>query len=46
VELSPFEHVPQAPAEAVSARPELTLVAVAAVFAAGGLLGFRRRDVG
>jgi ABC-2 type transport system permease protein len=46
VELSPFEHVPQAPAEAVSALPELALVAVAAALAAVGLLGFRRRDVG
>ncbi|GAB3363997.1 ABC transporter permease [Modestobacter lapidis] len=46
VGLSPFEHVPQLPSEAVSAPPLLALTAVALALAGAGLLGFRRRDIG
>ena len=44
--LSPFEHVPGAPVETITAGPLLTLTAVAAALAGIGLLGWRRRDVG
>ncbi|MBO3741250.1 ABC transporter permease [Actinoplanes flavus] len=44
--LSPFAHLPRAPLEAVTAGPVLAVGAVAAVLVAGGLVGFRRRDVG
>ena len=44
--LSPFEHVPGAPVETITAGPLLMLAAVAAALAGIGLLGWRRRDVG
>jgi len=44
--LSPFEHVPGAPVETITAAPLLTLTAIAAALAGMGLLGWRRRDVG
>ena len=43
--LSPFEHLPLVPVDDVSAAPLVVLSAVALVLAAGGLWGFRRRDV-
>jgi ABC-2 type transport system permease protein len=43
--LSPFTHVPPAPAEEVRALPLLALLGVAALLTAGGFLGFRRRDL-
>lgn len=44
--LSPYEHLPAAPAESVSLLPLLVLTAVAAALMAGGLWGLRRRDAG
>lgn len=46
IDLSPFEHVPLAPAESVSVAPLIVLLAVAAALVAVGLDGLRRRDVG
>lgn len=46
VALSPFSHLPGLPGSTVDAAPLLRLLAVAAVFAAIGLFGFRRRDLG
>jgi ABC-2 type transport system permease protein len=43
--VSPFTHVPPAPAEDVRALPLAVLLAVAAALTAGGFLGFRRRDL-
>jgi len=43
---SPFSHTPAAPAEAVTAAPLLALTGVAVACVVGGLVGFRRRDVG
>jgi ABC-2 type transport system permease protein len=44
--LSPFEHVPGAPVDTISAAPLLTLTAIAVGLAGIGLLGWRRRDIG
>jgi len=44
--LSPFTHAPQAPAEPLTATPVLALLAVAVALAGAGFAGFRRRDVG
>jgi ABC-2 type transport system permease protein len=43
--LSPFTHVPPAPAEDVRALPLLVLLAVATVLTVGGFVGWRRRDL-
>lgn len=43
--LSPFQHTPQAPAEAVTALPLVVLVAVSVGLVATGLGAFRRRDL-
>jgi ABC-2 type transport system permease protein len=43
--VSPFTHVPPAPAEAVRAQPLLALAAVAVASTAVGFLGWRRRDL-
>jgi ABC-2 type transport system permease protein len=45
LDLSPFEHVPQLPAEPFTAQPLVALAAVAAALTAAGLAAFRRRDV-
>ena len=45
-DLSPFEHVPQVPAEAFDPVPVVVLNAVAAALVAGGLAGLRARAVG
>jgi ABC-2 type transport system permease protein len=45
LELSPFEHVPQLPADDFRAGPLLALCAVAAALTAVGMLAFRRRDL-
>ncbi|MEX2625288.1 MAG: hypothetical protein WD225_00285, partial [Ilumatobacteraceae bacterium] len=44
--LSPFTHTPQVPAEPLAATPVLALLAVATALAVVGFAGFRRRDVG
>jgi ABC-2 type transport system permease protein len=46
IELSPFEHVPQVPAEAWSSGPLVAMAAVAAGLVAVGLVGLRHRDIG
>jgi ABC-2 type transport system permease protein len=43
--LSPFEHLPLVPVDDVTAAPLVGLSLVALALAAGGLWGFRRRDV-
>lgn len=45
LDLSPFTHVPNAPAEPVTAAPLIGLTVVALVITAIGLAGLRRRDV-
>jgi ABC-2 type transport system permease protein len=45
LDLSPFTHVPNAPAVAISYPPVLGLVLVGAVLAAAGVLVLRRRDL-
>ena len=44
-DLSPFSHIPKAPAAAVDAAPLVALVGLALVVAAVGLLAIRRRDL-
>ena len=46
MDLSPFAHVPRLPGGPFSATPIVALTAVAALLAAAGLAGLRRRDVG
>jgi len=43
--LSPFSHVPQFPAEDIDVLPLVILLAIAAVLIGSGLAGFRNRDV-
>ncbi|MFI7064438.1 ABC transporter permease [Kribbella sp. NPDC050124] len=44
-DISPFSHLPQLPGGSVSAAPVITLVAIAVVLGAVGLVGLRRRDM-
>ncbi len=44
-DVAPFAHLPRLPAAAFTATPLVWLLAVAAVLAAAGLAGFRRRDL-
>jgi ABC-2 type transport system permease protein len=44
-DVSPFEHVPLAPAVGVEALPLVALTLVALALAAVGALGFRQRDI-
>ena len=46
MDLSPFTHVPRVPGAEISVWPIAALAGVAIVFAAAGLAGFRRRDIG
>jgi ABC-2 type transport system permease protein len=45
LDLSPFTHVPAAPAAEITALPLVALLAVAAALVALGFAGFRRRDL-
>jgi ABC-2 type transport system permease protein len=45
LDVSPFTHVPHLPGGHVVATPFIVLTLVAAVFAAAGLTGLRRRDI-
>ncbi|MEV5408571.1 ABC transporter permease [Thermopolyspora sp. NPDC052614] len=45
LDLSPFTHVPQVPAEEVTLAPLAWLTGIAAAFILGGLAGLRRRDI-
>jgi ABC-2 type transport system permease protein len=45
LDISPFTHVPHLPGGDATATPLVALAAVAAVLAAAGLTGFRRRDI-
>jgi ABC-2 type transport system permease protein len=45
IDLSPFQHVPQMPAEDFSLAPVAVLTAVAAALVAAGFVGLRRRDL-
>jgi ABC-2 type transport system permease protein len=44
--LSPFERVPQLPAQSLTLLPLVVISAVAAGFTLAGLFGLRRRDIG
>ncbi|HET7379186.1 MAG TPA: hypothetical protein VFJ24_04000 [Gaiellales bacterium] len=44
-DLSPFTHIPKAPAAEITAVPVVSLLAVAVAFAVAGLLAFRRRNL-
>jgi ABC-2 type transport system permease protein len=46
MDLSPFQHTPQAPAQDPTALPLLVLLAVGAGLTAVGVAAFQRRDVG
>jgi ABC-2 type transport system permease protein len=43
--ISPFTHIPKAPAADVTAAPAVSLLAIAAVLALTGLVAFRRRNL-
>jgi ABC-2 type transport system permease protein len=45
MDLSPFTHVPNVPAEDVTAAPVVGLLAVAVALGVAGFLSFRRRDL-
>jgi ABC-2 type transport system permease protein len=45
-DLSPFQHVPQYPANDLRVLPLVALIAIAVVVTAIGLAGFRHRDIG
>ena len=44
-DMSPFTHIPKAPAADVTTVPVVSLLAISAVLAAGGLVAFRRRNL-
>jgi ABC-2 type transport system permease protein len=44
-DLSPFSHVPDVPAAALTALPVVVLLVVAGALVAAGVAGFRRRDL-
>ena len=45
-DLSPFEHLPEAPAAELTVAPPVILTAVAAALVLAGFAGLRRRDIG
>jgi len=46
LDFSPFTHIPKLPSAQLTATPLLWLTGIALVALAGGLAGFRRRDIG
>ena len=46
VEISPFTHTPQVPAQELRLAPLVALLLIAALGTAAGTAGFRRRDIG
>ena len=44
-DLSPFTHVPKAPAAAITALPVVGLLVISALLAVAGLVAFRRRNL-
>ena len=44
-DLSPFTHIPKAPAAEITALPVVSLLAVAVGLAVAGLVAFRRRNL-
>jgi ABC-2 type transport system permease protein len=44
--LSPFTHTPNFPAQDIEVLPTLVLLSIAVVLVGAGLIGFRRRDIG
>jgi ABC-2 type transport system permease protein len=44
-DVSPFGHIPRLPADDLSPTPLLGLTALAAALVAGGLVGFRNREI-
>ena len=44
-DISPFTHIPKAPAADITAVPVLSLVAISAVLGVAGLVAFRRRNL-
>jgi ABC-2 type transport system permease protein len=44
--LSPFTHTPNFPAQDIDALPVVVLLSIAIVLIGAGLVGFRRRDIG
>lgn len=44
-DLSPFSYIPQVPSEEMAWTPFAVLLAIAALLVAGGVAGFRRRDL-
>jgi ABC-2 type transport system permease protein len=44
-DMSPFTHIPKAPAADVTAIPVVALIAISAALAAAGLTSFRRRNL-
>ncbi|MFI8849571.1 ABC transporter permease [Streptomyces sp. NPDC053499] len=45
IDISPFSHLPNLPAESLTATPIVVMAALAAVLAAVGVAGFRRRSL-
>ncbi|MBO8184308.1 ABC transporter permease [Streptomyces spirodelae] len=45
IDISPFSHLPNLPAESLTAMPIVVMAALAAVLAAVGVAGFRRRSL-
>ena len=44
-DISPFTHIPRAPAAAITALPVVGLLVISALLAVAGLVAFRRRDL-